>query len=68
LLYKWSLRLDEGNTEIRVGSYTINLSTWLGLYPSGWLFMSNEDVDRTANTIAALCMYFIESFKKWNLG
>jgi hypothetical protein len=60
-------KLDERNTEIRVGSYTINLSAWLGLYPCGWLFMNNEDVEKSANTIAGLCKYFIESFKDWNL-
>ncbi|QLE39077.1 hypothetical protein FD723_00150 [Nostoc sp. C052] len=58
--------LDEQKAETRIGSFTINLPAWLGLYPSGWLFMSDEDVYQSANAIAALCKYFIEAFTEWN--
>ncbi|MEH2049235.1 hypothetical protein [Nostoc sp.] len=59
-------RLDENNTETRVGTFTINLSAWLALYPSGWIFMSDEDVYQSANAITILCKYFIEAFTEWN--
>ncbi|MEH2371029.1 hypothetical protein [Nostoc sp.] len=58
--------LDEQKIETRIGSFTINLPAWLGLYPTGWLFMSDEDVYQSANAIAALCKYFIEAFTEWN--
>ena len=48
------------NIKIRVGPPTINLSTWLGLYPTGWCFCRKEDVQASANTIAYLCKYFID--------
>jgi hypothetical protein len=60
-------RLNENNIETRIGTFTINLSTWLGLYPAGWVFTSDEDIYKSANEIAVLCKYFIDSFAEWNL-
>ncbi|AFY42730.1 hypothetical protein [Nostoc sp. PCC 7107] len=60
-------KLNEDNTETRIGPFTINLSTWLGLYPSGWVFENEQDVYKSANTIALLCKYFIDSFQEWNI-
>lgn len=44
----------------RVGPPTINLSTWFGLYPGGWVFVDDDDVERSADMIVGLCEYFIK--------
>lgn len=54
---------EHEHSGIRVGTPTINLPAWLGLYPTGWNFREEEDIQKQADRIVNLCQYFIEACK-----
>lgn len=58
--YSHLIIYPDKKNEFRVGPFSINLLSCLGLYPSGWVFLDYEDVQKSADMISSLCGYFIE--------